>query len=485
MSDNSRVRVSIVGVVIVALFASLLARLWFLQMGPEKALGQEAIALSTRTIQTQAPRGAIVDRYGRVLAQDRAAWAITIDRTLKKKVRTQVLGQLSELLGVQEPILQAAYDSPRQSPLEPAILAVDVPFDKRLAICRSASEDYPGVHVEELTVRSYPSGTIASQVLGYVGEIGPDQLKQSEAQGYQPGDLIGRDGVEAAYESVLRGRPRARHRAGRPHRQADRRADQRATGLRRRRGEADARHRRLQQAAEQALADGVHAAQTQQDQTVKSHYATLKAPGGAAVVLDAHDGSVLAMASYPTYPLSWWVGGINSKDFGYLNEPALRRPVAQSGHRRTVRAGVDLQARHIAGDDSLRDARPVHAVRRHRLGEDRQPHLRQRQQRPQRRRDAVERADGVERHVLLHDRQHVLADISVRRSGAGPRHPDKKRATSASARRRASRSTRTPGAFPIRRGRRTSPTRTTRPDGEAAEQHLVSGRRGASGGRPG
>ena len=63
----------------------------------------------------------------------------------------------------------------------------------------------------ELTIRSYPYDGLASQLLGYLGEVdavGTKQFKQLQAKGYQPGDLIGRDGVEAAYESVLRGKPR-------------------------------------------------------------------------------------------------------------------------------------------------------------------------------------------------------------------------------------------------------------------------------------
>src|SRR3979409_1877248 len=102
MSDNSRVRVSIVGVVIVALFASLFARLWFLQMGPEQRLGQPVSSLGTRVIQTESPRGEILDRNGKVLAQDVAAWAVTVDRNLSQKGRDRVLGQLSQVLGIKE-----------------------------------------------------------------------------------------------------------------------------------------------------------------------------------------------------------------------------------------------------------------------------------------------------------------------------------------------------------------------------------------------
>src|SRR4029078_3719979 len=122
MSDNSRVRVSIVGVVIVALFASLFARLWFLQMGPDQGLGKFVSTLATRVIQTESPRGEILDRNGKVLAQDIAAWAVTGDRNLSGKTRDQVLGQLSEVLGINEKTLRANYDSDRQSPLAPAVV---------------------------------------------------------------------------------------------------------------------------------------------------------------------------------------------------------------------------------------------------------------------------------------------------------------------------------------------------------------------------
>src|SRR5262249_23073394 len=131
-------------------------------------------------------------RNGKVLAQDVAAWAVTVDRNLTSKVRDQVMGQLSELLGVPEKALLEQYNSPRQSPLTPAVVDLNVPLDKRLALLER-QQDYPGVHVSELTVRKYPMDGLASQVLGYVGEIGQDQLKLLKKKGYQAGDLIGRD----------------------------------------------------------------------------------------------------------------------------------------------------------------------------------------------------------------------------------------------------------------------------------------------------
>src|SRR5580700_5997567 len=119
MSDNSRVRVSIVGVVVVALFSTLVARLWFLQSGPENSLKVQAVVESTRVLQTQSPRGEILDRNGKVLVRDAASWAVTVDRTLSKRTATRVLGQLAEQLGVPETNLESQYTSLRQSPLEP------------------------------------------------------------------------------------------------------------------------------------------------------------------------------------------------------------------------------------------------------------------------------------------------------------------------------------------------------------------------------
>src|SRR5439155_15203967 len=207
MTDSSRVRVSIVGVVVVALFSTLLARLWFLQSGAETSLKVQADIASTRVIQSESPRGEILDRHGVVLVKDRPSWAVTLDRTLPKKTAARVLGQLAEQLGIPVANLQSQYTSARQSPLKPAVVALDVSQENRLAILQDP-QDYPGVGVTRLTVRSYPQGELAAQLLGYVGEVPEADMARLEKRGYQPGDSIGQAGVEAVFESQLRGRPR-------------------------------------------------------------------------------------------------------------------------------------------------------------------------------------------------------------------------------------------------------------------------------------
>src|SRR5690349_15960908 len=186
MTDSSRVRVSIVGVVVIALFSTLLVRLWFLQSGAESSLKVQADIASTRVIQSESPRGEILDRNGVVLVKDRPSWAVTIDRTLAPRTTERVLGQLAELLGVLVGGVESQYRSRRQSPLKPAVVALDVTQETRLAILQDP-QDYPGVHVMRLTVRSYPHGELAAQLLGYVGEVPEADMARLEKRGYQPG----------------------------------------------------------------------------------------------------------------------------------------------------------------------------------------------------------------------------------------------------------------------------------------------------------
>jgi penicillin-binding protein 2 len=332
MTDNSRVRISLIGVVIVALFSALLVRLWFLQVGPDQNAALPPAKQSLGTILTDSPRGRILDRTGTfVLAEDRASWAITVDRNLSKRTHARVMGQLSELLGTPLPTLEKGFTDVQQSPLKPAVVARDVPEDKRLAI-RERQEDFPGVGVMRLWVRTYPAAaelhdpTLAAQVLGYVGEIDKDQLAKLKSQGYVAGDKVGKDGIEAAYESVLHGQPQVETV------ELDPTGKQVGPPIKIVPGSAgddvylsiDAR---AQVAAESALDQGITIARTQRDKTIKTRLAFDQAPAGAVVVLDANTGAVVAMASSPSFPASAWANGISQTALDALNSPAAHQPL--------------------------------------------------------------------------------------------------------------------------------------------------------------
>jgi penicillin-binding protein 2 len=328
VSDLTRVRVSIVGVVVVALFAALLARLWFLDVGPERSVGAgvQSPVYARRVIQTESPRGRILDRNGVPLVVDRVAWAMTLDRSLAPREHARVLAQLSRILHVPAATLQARYDDPRQPVLKPAVIAVDVTQGERLQILERA-EDFRGVYVEQLTVRSYPQGTLAAQLLGYVGDVPADQLAKLKMRGYDVNDTIGRAGIEAAYERDLRGRPM------RETVQVDPTGKQVGPPLRVEPGAIGddlylSLNVNVQRIAEDSLLQGIAQARTLRTK-VNNQYVNLTAPAGSVVVLNVRDGSVLAMASYPWYDPTTWVGGISPANFAALNDPAQHTPLLE------------------------------------------------------------------------------------------------------------------------------------------------------------
>ncbi len=150
-----------------------------------------------------------------------------------------------------------------------------------------------------------------------------------EQRGYQPGDSIGQAGVESVYESVLRGRPRREtvlvnpqgHQVGSP-------VDVEPGTV----GDnvyltIDSK---VQKVAESSLEQGILAVRNIQNRSpdVAAHgFETFKAPAGAAVVLDATDGSVVADASFPTYDLNDWVGGISQAHYDAITNPYSGYPM--------------------------------------------------------------------------------------------------------------------------------------------------------------
>ena len=416
MSDNSRVRVAIVGVIVIALFGALVARLWFMQMGGEEQLKFQAVARATRTVQTESPRGRILDRNGTVLVENVAEWAVTVDRQLAKSTRTRVLGQLAEVLAPQYTAeqLENNFNDLRQTPLKPAIVAVGVPEPARIAILEHI-EDYPGTHVEKLTVRHYPHGELAAHVLGYTGEISEAQLATRRDAGYQEGDAIGKDGAERAFEKELRGQPRREKvevdptgaPVGNPlDVQPGTIGDDVALTI-------DAN---WQYAAETALAQGIASAR---DAAEREHQeqALREAEGaggrgrrdGRHRRLDRRDGVVPELRRQL----------VRRRHQPDRVEGAERQPRPPAGRPRDpgrVRAGLHLQAGQLDRDDAVRDPRaerhgPRQGVRRARQG---QAPVQERRSGCARTGPAAERDHPLERRVLLHGRRRVLAGLEQR-----------------------------------------------------------------------
>jgi len=324
VTEGNRLRLSIIGVVVLSLFAALFARLWYLQSTAKEGLVSVAQANQVRYVEEPAWRGKIVDRRGRVLAENKVVDAVTVDRNLVGKKRQEVVGSLGEILGIPADEINQKIDDKRISPYRPVTVATDVPIETITYLAEHRA-DFPGVDATRLPVRVYPNGYEMAHVLGYTGEINDDELKANADAGYTLGDPIGKAGVEQSSEADLRGTPR------RVRVEVDSRGRVvRTTVDREQEGGHDVvltLDSEVQKVTEDALAQGLDRAHSQADRTSGSHPYTFRAPAGTVIVLDARDGSVVAMASNPTYDPNNFVNGIPTETWNELNDPGNFYPL--------------------------------------------------------------------------------------------------------------------------------------------------------------
>ncbi|HVM40527.1 MAG TPA: penicillin-binding protein 2, partial [Acidimicrobiia bacterium] len=204
MTDSTRTRILVVGMIALALFSALFARLWYLQVieGEQHAVAAEGNRV--RIVPREAPRGRILDRRGRILVDNRVDNVVAVSRSLVGEQRDDVLERLSALLQTPVDVLEERMEDRRFADFRPVPVATEVPEATMVAI-RERRDELPGVEARQVPVRVYPHGSLAAHVLGYVGEINDQELEDRRRAGYRLGDQIGKVGIERAYEADLRG----------------------------------------------------------------------------------------------------------------------------------------------------------------------------------------------------------------------------------------------------------------------------------------
>lgn len=321
---NSRSRLGVIGVIVIVLFAGLFVRLWFLQVATSQSYAAETRANRIRVISEPAVRGSILDRNGKVIVKSELVNSVQIRRGITKSERKRVVPALAQVLGKTEKFINKRLDSVRYSPYQPVPITNDVPYET-LVYIKERPEVFPRVDVVRRSVRVYPDGAVAPHLLGYVGAINAQEQKLFKDDGYGPEDVIGKDGVEQMFETELRGEPRER------------------------KLEVDARGRfvreisdvpavagndvqltvdlDVQRIAQESLEQGMRAAGGLRNPGEKSRFETFKATGGAAVVLDARDGSVVALSSAPAFDVTKFTDGIPAEEFTLLTDPESNYPL--------------------------------------------------------------------------------------------------------------------------------------------------------------
>lgn len=339
---KSRVRLGIVGVVVMALFSALFVRLWFLQVGGSSSTyAAQTEENRVRVLNEPAVRGSIYDRNGQKLVENKLVNTIRIRRGLtddERKILVPNLAKALKPLGVTKKFIDKRLDSGRYGPYEPVPVKDDVPYDL-LVYIKERPEMFPKIDVVRRSIRDYalfkeiqkiyPSvfadSTPASHVLGYVGPVNAAEQKLHKGEGYGPDDVIGKVGAEQVFETELRGEPRTRKLE----------VDSRGRLVQVLRDEpAQAGNDvqltidlDVQRVAEESLTVAMRKAGQIKDTSVKDRFKTFSAKGGAAVVMDASDGSVVALASAPTFDITEFTDGIPVEKYLALNDPQSNFPL--------------------------------------------------------------------------------------------------------------------------------------------------------------
>ncbi|HEY9181252.1 MAG TPA: penicillin-binding protein 2, partial [Candidatus Baltobacteraceae bacterium] len=279
-----------------------------------------AQANQIRLIPVAAPRGLVYDRNGKVVVRSRPEFVVALIPSLVKDVDSE-LKTVAETIGVPMAKLQQQLlhhhgvnyrdfdEVVTYEPYGPVILASDIPVAK-VSRLSEILNDLPGVDVEVQAVRNYPHGSLGSAVLGYVGQITPDEYKRLRSQGYSLNDVIGKDGIEAEYDRYLRGEPGGQRIVVDSQSQV-------VPGIKlppKQPVPGDSLvlniDWRLQQITDEALEHGI-----------RSWTGGHRTLGGAVAILDPWSGRVLALASYPRYDPNAFASDNYKQIAQYLLDP--------------------------------------------------------------------------------------------------------------------------------------------------------------------
>lgn len=306
VSDRRILRFVAFGVVVVLGFGTLTARLAQLQL----LQGGHFATLSTQNSRVidaiPSSRGLIYDRNGVPLVENVPSFSVKIRPSdLPLTERGSVVQRLAGLLGMDPGDINAAIDSNPGSRFDLVRIAQDVPEDTARIIAENHQE-LPGVEVIVEARRSYPEGPLVSQIVGYTAPIDATQLATLKDKGYLPDDMIGKAGVEATFESYLRGIY--------GQQEVERNAQGRDLGVLRTISDP---------VAGDSLRLSIDTKMQQQAQTALEWGMKLSGiKRGVVIAMNPQNGQVLAMVSLPTYDDNLFATGISTKDYqALLNDP--------------------------------------------------------------------------------------------------------------------------------------------------------------------
>ncbi|MGQ9836618.1 MAG: penicillin-binding protein 2 [Cyanobacteriota bacterium] len=308
------------------ILAGLGSRLVYIQLVQTQYYRQLADTNRIRLLPQPPERGRIVDRNGVLLAGSQLSHSVFLWPLVQSRQRWQeMIPTLAQYLQIApEEIEQKLEQAGYRSPFPVRILRNASP--QVVIQLEEMSRELPGVMVEAETIRLYPNGDLAAHLLGYTGEIPQEQLQANPD--YRLGDIVGLMGAEELFEPHLRGQWGGRQ------------------------VEVDAMGEVLRVLGEQAPQPGKTLQLTLDVRLQQVAERALAGRKGAVIAMDPRDGSILAMASYPTFDPNLFSGRITQaqwdalqqQDFPFLNRALQAYPPASTYKIITTAAGIESGA---------------------------------------------------------------------------------------------------------------------------------------------
>ena len=318
------VRLAVIGFSFMAMFAILVLRLWFVQVAEGAAIAQEAQELAWQTRKYEAPRGDIYDRSGKLVVTSRYVPAVEVDRTfVPVSQRDALIQRLSAILGIPAAELDAMYEAAGiNGRFTVGTVSVETAFE-----LASSLESLPGVDIIKVPERVYLAGPDLAHVTGHLGLPTAEDLEKKPD--LDPNVRIGKLGVEAVYDDYLRGQPGVfEYRVARgdiieakpeiPPTIGD--SVYLSIDL------------QLQEVVSRALVEGIDLSnEVKAANLARGEEVFSETKRGAAVVLHARTGEVLALASIPTFDPQQFVSGLDQETFDQLRESQAFNNLVVSG----------------------------------------------------------------------------------------------------------------------------------------------------------
>ena len=229
-----------------------------------------------RKVPVLAPRGRIFDRYGRILVDNYPSVTCFLIREQQKSLDAD-LPLISEGLHIPLEQIQATLRHFQYAPkYQPIPLKQDITPDEQ-AFIAAHRDDLPELETLDTERRLYPKDGFAAHLIGYVGEVSEADLNDERFAAYQPGDVVGKFGVEETYDAILRGTDGSRDIIVNSH------------------------GKEVGQMGQELAIPGKDLHLTIDLDLQMAAERALEGKNGAIVAMDPHTGEILAMVSRPTF----------------------------------------------------------------------------------------------------------------------------------------------------------------------------------------